>query len=235
MRVIAYYPLHYGAEYLKESILSIRDKVEKIIFLYSPVPTYGHATHLTNPDSEELLRSIAEKYCHVYEWKVISAANEGEHRHIITQFNEVYDLTLAVDADEVWQPDTLRNALDAAYNMPYARYGIDGFLNFWKTFDQVCLDGFRPIRIYKKGQGEYINLKGTVYHFGYCISEELMRYKWGCHGHKSELRRKWIDDVYLSDRKNDLHPVAENLWNVQQFDKTTMPDFLKQHKRYEGL
>ena len=37
MKVSAYYPIHYGKEYLEASIKSIRDHVDEILILYTPI------------------------------------------------------------------------------------------------------------------------------------------------------------------------------------------------------
>lgn len=232
MKVLGYVPLHYGKEFLKESILSYNDLVDKIVILYSKNPSYGHGTSLQCPESEEELKDLVFSTTNKAEWVNISANNEGAHRTTIWNYADGYDLILATDADEVWKTDELERELKSALSRPFARYGINGFLNFWKTFNHVCLDGFVPIRIYKPGGiGEGISY-ATIYHFGYAISEELMRYKWAIHGHKSELRKNWIDGVYLSDKKEDLHPVALGLWNAVSFDKNTLPDSLKAHPKF---
>lgn len=232
MRVIGYYPLHYGKEYLKESILSINDVVEKVIILYTSKPSYGYNAHMICPETEEELKDIVFSTTNKAEWVNITATNEGEHRSQIARFSEGYDLFISTDADEVWNTQELEAALKTAHSQNFRQYGIDGFLNFWKDFSHVCIDGFRPHRIYKpSGQG-VSELKCTIYHFGYCISESLMRYKWAIHGHHSELRKGWIDDVYLKNGLNDLHPVAVGLWNAQHFDKNLLPEILKKHPKW---
>lgn len=232
MKVIAYCPLLYGKEYLKYSIQSYMDLVDKIVILYTEKPSYGYNAHLHCPESEEELKEIAFSTSNKIEWVKVRATNEGEHRWNIARYQEGYDLTLSTDSDEVWNPVELERALIEAKERGFARYGIDGFVNFWKGFNLACYDGFRPIRIYNhNGKGES-EIKATIYHFGYAISEELMRYKWSIHGHYSELKKGWIDNVYLSDGLNDLHPVSNGLWNAVPFDKNTLPDFLKTHPRW---
>ena len=228
-KIISYTPLHYGKEYLKYSILSYMDVVDKIVFLYTEKPSYGHNSHLRCPESEEELKDIVFSTTNKAEWVRINANNEGEHRHKIDRFRLDYDLGVATDYDEVWNTQELERALVEAKARNYARYGIDGFVNFWKDFNNACYDGFRPHRIFNyKGQGE-AEIKATIYHFGYAISEEMMRYKWAIHGHHGELKKGWIDKVYLGTGKEDLHPVSNNLWNAQPFDKNTLPEFMKTH------
>lgn len=235
MKVCAYVPLLYGREYLAASIQSYRDLVEKIFILYTSKPSYGYNSHLECPETEQELKDIVFSTTNKAEWININANNEGDHRGHIQQFSKDFDLTVATDADEVWQPESLENALKQAYDQPFRQYGIDGFLNFWKSFNHVCTDGFRPIRIYKNsGKGE-TEIKATIYHFGYAIPLASMQFKWLIHGHKPELKENWIESVYQSDRMNDLHPVSNDLWNAVPFDKNTMPDFLKSHINYDKV
>jgi len=229
MKVLAYMPIHYGKQFLREAILAIHPHVDKIIIFYTKHPSYGHNAHLTAPETENELRQIAFGASTKIMWSNGSYGFEGHHRSQVWEYSKGYDLILPVDADEVWDSDILRTALDEAITRPEKQFGVDGFVNFWKSFNEVCIDSYRPIRIINpngQGTGE---IKGKVYHFGYCISEKLMRYKWEIHGHKDELIPNWIDEVYLSDRKNDLHPVAHGIWNAEPFDKNTLPEILKIH------
>lgn len=235
MKVCAYIPLLYGKEYLAASIQSYEGLVDKIYVLYTPKPSYGYNAHFACPESEQELKDIVFSTTNKAEWIHVNANNEGAHRGYIAQFERQYDLTVATDYDEVWKPEDLARALQEAYDQPFRRYGIDGFVHFWKSFNKVCYDGFRPVRIYKNnGHGETI-LRSTIYHFGYAISETMMRYKWSIHGHYSELKPNWIEGVYKSDRLEDLHPVSNGLWNAVDFDKNTLPDFLKAHPNFNKV
>jgi len=61
-----------------------------------------------------------------------------------------------------------------------------------------------------------------------------MRYKLDIHGHKSELRPNWLEEKWLNWKEgiSDLHPVSIGLWSTETFDKTTLPEILKQHINY---
>ena len=65
MKTLAYYPVHYGAEYLDASIRSISDQVDKIVILYTTHPSYGHGTSTPCPESEsEAILSFCPKKFH---------------------------------------------------------------------------------------------------------------------------------------------------------------------------
>lgn len=236
MRVLAYYPLHYGKEYLRESILSINDHVEKIVILYSSKPTFGFSTNVDCPESEQELMSIAMAASDKVVWINRSFGTEGEHRSFINTFSQNYDLILAVDADEVWNQESLVDCLNQAMTGEARYTGIAGFRNFWRSFNHVCHDGFCPIRITKvQALNDKQNLiQGVVYHFSCAQSVKIMDYKYLIHGHKDEIRPNWLEVIYKQwkEGQNDLHPVSIGLWNATRFDKETLPEILKSHPNF---
>lgn len=236
MRVLAYIPLHYGKEYLREAIKAIENHVEKIIILYTDKPSYGHGTTLVCPDTREDLINTAVTTSMKVEWMDIKAGTEGEHRNIIFQYGSSYDLILPVDADEVWDEESLVKCLHTAHERPEKRFGVIGHLNFYRSFQTVCRDSFYPIRIIKPGANndDLFILQGKIYHFSYAQRDEVVRYKWSCHGHQNELRPGWLQDKFFGYKEGmtDLHPVAAGIWNPEKFDKNTMPEILKQHPNF---
>jgi hypothetical protein len=238
MKVLAYIPLHYGKEYLSEAIKAIHNHVEKIVILYSSKPSFGHGTTLACPDTREEMYHQAKNTSHKVEWVDIdrSIGGEGAHRELVYQFASGYDLILAVDADEVWNEADLARCLSEAQRSNERYYGILGFVNFYRSFNTICLDHFAPIRITKLSgvANTTKNLHGTVYHFGYAQRDEIMKYKWSCHGHQDELRKDWMSQKYFGyqPEMTDLHPVAIGLWNPSPFDKANLPDILKGHPNY---
>ena len=73
---------------------------------------------------------------------------------------------------------------------------------------------------------------------GYCISDEMMEYKISCHGHRADFERnkKWHEDKWMNYKSGEtkfLHPATEAYWQeAQPFDKTQLPDLLKNHPNY---
>lgn len=240
-RIISYCPILYGAEYLKEAILSIEPYVERIIMLYTPNPSYGFGTTMACPDSESDLKSIALNASPKVEWHRIEAFHEGQHRGLIYRIAEQggYDGILAFDADEIM--GDLTEILPLCQASKKRHIGFGKYLNFWKSFNHACTDGFTPIR--------YINLHNNdangcdivpaiVYHFSTAQRMEIMRYKLEIHGHKSEIRANWLTDIYqrwtpgmIIDK--GLHLVAWDCWpQAIYFDKNTLPLILKEHANF---
>lgn len=241
MKIIGFLSIHYGVEYLRECLSSIVNHVDMVVVAYSKKPSHSFGTNMECPDSEEAIKVIcyeilgdkliwdrAERY-----------TNEASHRNVRYKYSNDYDLILTVDADEVLKEYDIQPALEYAMNGGERYYGIDGYVNFWRSFDFVCYDGFRPIRIenlHRNNNLQNLNCKLTIYHFSTCQSESLMRYKYKVFGHAPEMRLNWLDNIYYSwtpeNQIQDVHPVALNLWNAVSFDKNILPDYLKLHPNF---
>lgn len=239
MRVAAYIPLHYGSEYLDVAIRSIDPCVEKIFIVYSKSPSHSHGTNLQCPDTEYSLKKIAYNASEKVEWHSYDRFDfEGQHRNIGITLAKAkgFDILVTVDSDEVWETEELNKAIKEAYTMDNSHIEIDGFIHFWRSFNHVCRDWFHPVRLLNLNSVNPARgtIRSTIYHFGYAQNEETMRYKLDIHGHKNELRQGWLEDKWLNWKveEGDVHPVSIGLWNPESFDKTELPEILKNHPNY---
>jgi hypothetical protein len=90
---------------------------------------------------------------------------ENEHRNVKYKYTGDYDLVLTVDSDEVYKSDELPASFEYAYWGIERFYGIDGYVNFWRSFDYACYDGFRPIRLenlHRKQNTQNLSLKQST-------------------------------------------------------------------------
>jgi hypothetical protein len=222
---IAYWALHYGREYLRWSVASVAHAVDELHFLYADRPSYGHSTTLVRPpgDDEQHLFDIANGarggkpiFWHQGAW-----ANEGEHRSAI--YSVAQDVgaeqVLVVDADEVWLPGAVELAFEHTGFLPFGGFGLP-FVHFWRSFKWICRDHWTPIRILNVKQPRdrttIMPALPPVLHFGYAQSLATMRYKWSCHGHKSELRPGWFEEKFLPwPPGKDVHPTTIGIWNPE--------------------
>lgn len=237
-KVIAYCPLHYGVEYLDAAIRSVEKFVDRIHIYYTALPSYGFYSSNYPPETEEQLREIALNASSKVHWFRIRARTEGDHRSIIVEDcrGTDYDLILGFDGDEVYEEQDLQQALQAAYDSPSRYFGIDGYVNFWRSFNWACYDGFRPVRITNlHNDAGQQDVKCRIYHFSCAQSEPIMRYKYEIHGHHEEIRPDWLEKVYFGWKEGDqdLHPVAHGIWNPVPFDKDRLPVILKQHPNFD--
>ena len=241
MRVLGFMSILYGKEYLKESLLSVINHVDKMVIAYTYHPSHGVAVKIQCPDSRnEIYNICVEVLGEKLIWnEQITYRAENEHRAVARQYATGYDLILTIDADEVYESSELQTALDYAYNGKSRRYGMKGYLNFWRCFDYVCTDGFRPIRIENlnnHNNDQDLECPLTIYHFSTAQSEIITRYKYQAFGHASELRKNWLQDIFYKWTPampfDDVHCVAFGIWNPVRFDKSNLPDILKQHPNY---
>lgn len=227
---IAYYTLHYGKEYLAWSIRSIQDAVDEIHMLYTKTPSFGHGTSLICPDTEEELRHEAQRFAHKpIHWHVGTWGNEGQHRsEIMTIANQRNaHMILAVDADELWDPETAKSALQRVEDYNAAGYTRVRFVHFWRSLDWVCNDAAMPTRItdtrHLANREWYLDeQKFPVLHFGYAQSEKLMDYKWHIHGHQDELLPGWWQNKFLGwhPGMGDVHPTcSQGFWNPEKIQE----------------
>lgn len=242
MKVLGFSTIHYGKEYLRESLTSIKDHVEAMVISYVHKPSHGFSTYLNCPDKAEEIRAICEDVLGnklIWDEAEFYGA-ENLHREVRYKYSNKFDLILTIDADEVFEPTEINNALNYAYTHHERFYGIKGYLNFWRCFDYICLDGFRPIRIENLNNHNMLQnfeCPLTIYHFSTAQKREIMEYKYSCFGHANEIKPNYLENVFYrwtpENNFGDLHPVSINLWNAVKFDKNKMPDFLKKHPNFD--
>jgi len=239
MKVLGFMTVHYAGAFLREALESVVDHCDKVVIAYSRQPSQGHGTNLSCPDSEGYIFSICES---VLKDKFIwdSAERYGaetEHRAVKYNYSKGFDLVLTIDSDEVYKNPS--EALKYAYNGKAQYYGIDGYINFWKSFNHACYDGYRPVRIENlnvKDGSQDLNCKTVIYHFSTCQPKAIMDYKFGVFGHAHEVRKGWLQNTYYdwTPETKWLHCVSEQIWeNAEPFDKHTLPANLRKHYYFE--
>ena len=242
MKIVGFMPLHYGLEYLRETLLSVKDHVDEFVIIYSPQPSYSHSEGLPCPEKENDLRNAAESVLgSKLIWFAKNFNSEGEHRRTIERVTK-WDMIFSVDADEIWEPGLVEPAIKNAWDNPCERVGVAGecWFHFWRSFNEYNEDGFYPIRFQKrKGKPFHasngIIKSGCIYHMGYAQSPEITKYKISCHGHKDEWKPEWYEKTWLNYKPGDtnLHPTSNDVWKqTKPFDKNLLPDHLKNHKYF---
>lgn len=241
MTRIAYYALHYGCEYLAWSIRSIQDAVDEIHILYAPEPSYGHRTTVSCPETEAQLKEQAHRFStKLIVWHRGTWTNEGAHRTAIVQIaaDRNADTVLAVDADELWDLDTVDEALQTVEQTRGMGSVRVRFAHFWRSFNHVCTDPSMPTRIIDMRHPDPVGYLSPqtwpVFHFGYAQSEATMRYKWQIHGHQPELRSGWLDRfASWKPGDRDVHPTNEaNFWDPKSVEpsmRSKLEELLHDH------
>lgn len=235
---LAYIPLHYGSPYLDAVIRSIDPHVEKILILYTEEPSYGQNRGLKNPDTRKQLYDIAHSASDKIQWVQIQrTGQENHHRQMVFNYAKDYDLIIAVDSDEIF--DDVPAMKEAAMATNCQTVNVDGsrWWHFWRSFNECNRDGFCPTRFHvvKGNPSTEVIHVGKIYHMGYAMPEDLTRYKISVHGHKSILST-WLTNKWLNYKRGVtklLHPDSQDVWiETEPFDKTTLPQILKEHPYY---
>lgn len=242
----AYTPLLYGKDYLGYAIRAVYDLVDEFHILYTPKPTFGHGVHLKPPESEAELKAAAFAFGDPGDkirWHTGDWSGEGQHRSAIEDLSRA-DTLLALDADEVWDPDYLQHCLDYVSRKPARQNLLTGMTHLWRSFGWACRDQMAPCRIVMRnlpdphGINYLPSLDGSAFsvlHFGYAQRPSLTRYKWQVHGHQSELRDGWLDGKFLKwPPGEDVHPTCERTWTPEPLDRSLYPSLLRQHPFYEA-
>lgn len=234
-KAIAYTALHYGREYLPWAIRSVIKDVDEYHVLYSPVGSHSVRTSVPCPETRDELLNIARMEAgdklrwHDGDWRF-----EGQQRDSIYQLTDA-EMILVVDADEVYAPGLAQHLRAQA---PYHthRHVRLPFFHYWRSLKRVIRhDPAFPIRMILPylQQGEttfqippWLKEDFCVHHFGYAQSAEIVGYKMQIHGHIAELRQRWFEDIFLTNRQTDCHPVGSEWWNPEACD---VPHFMTNH------
>lgn len=229
MKIIAYYILHYGIEWLSWSVGSVVKHVDEIHLFYTPTPSHGHGTNTLCPETRMQLLNTVETLNKVYGklfWHDTKGfPHEGLQRHnaVDTCVANGADIVLVVDADELWDSDVLERALSYAVSDTMHREYRIGMRHFWRSLQWVCDDQAMPTRIIKPTSGTTPQITGymgdaigKVFHMGYAQSPRIIEYKQSIHGHKAEWRKNWFCEKFMpwspENPFGDVHPTNEDYW-----------------------
>lgn len=240
MIVVAYSALLYGADFLNHAIRSIIDDVDSYVVLYSAIGSHGHRSDAICPDTRETLYDIALNAAgDKLRWFDGTWSHEGAQRDNIFSIVPEADVIVVLDADEVWSPGLLKDALRETYHLGIRDIRIP-FTHYWRSLKQAILhDPAFPVRlIYPKNASGAETFTPhsflaqpyrTINHYGYAQRSEIVRYKLETHGHRSEIRRdcNWFEDIFMNvERKTDLHLVGSDYWSWEEIE---IPGFMKDH------
>ena len=237
--------LHYGSEYLEAAIKSIDPFVDRINILYGEVPSHqAPVIGAVCPDNRVQLHDIALNASNKVKWFEVNPKGkrqlyqEAEHLAKAFEYADDCDMMLRLDSDEVWDQDSLQNCISQAAGMDSRYIGVCAMTTLWRSFNYATYDRWAPIRIHnmKSKNKRSINIDGTIYHFGYAINENTMKYKLGIHGHKSEFPPGWLNRWLTWTPETvgaNWHPNTDAYWHtIDPFDKHILPKFMHTHKYF---
>jgi hypothetical protein len=244
MRVHSLTILHYGKDYLSYALRSVYHSVDQLHVFYTSTPSHGHSTNVPPIETKEELMSAAYAYDpddKVKWYDMAGVTQEGQQRDMALKTVEAAgaEIVVVVDCDEVW-PTELVNKAVGEIKYYRARYYLVNMIHCWRSFNWAICDNGWPVRLIDLKQDNhtaYIDQNvGRVFHFGYAITNRVMRYKWQIHGHKGELRPNWFNDKWSRwPPPDNCHPTngrneaGEPFWTPRMFDKLKLPEFMRDH------
>lgn len=226
---LGFMTLHYGKPYIKYALHSIVPHVDKMVILYTNKPSQSYMTDWTCPDNREDLQNEIKEFEGKVEWIDGSWNHEIEHLEAIKPHTDGYEWLVRIDADEYW--NDIDHHIKNAERTRSKDYRVE-MIHFWKNFSRVCTDQSWPFRItnLREGREGMAWSEGKpMYHFSYVQPKEYILYKMQVSGHKPEFKPHWFEQKYLTNAQNDVHPVINDFWNAQDFDKNTLPEIMHQH------
>lgn len=241
MKVVSYTITHYGADYIGYALRSVIDQVDLAYVIYTPHPSHGHQTATRPPETKEQIWQATEIGSDkIRRYEMSGLLYEGPQRdHAVGLCKAAgAEMILVVDCDEIWGQETLSAALYYAWHENRARNWLVNMTHLWRSFNFACRDEGWPVRIidlrHTDGIGYIPKEFGEIWHFGYAVRDEIMRYKWQIHGHKQELRPDWLETRWSAwPPPADCHPTNERgFWNPEPFDREKLPGFMREHPFY---
>lgn len=244
-KVLAYIPLHYGADYLKYAIQSVYPVVDEILILYTSIPSHGHSTVMLCPDTMERLQS--EAYIVDPDSKIVwnngIYSREGIHRDTAFDYAKTkgFNIVIALDSDEVWNTQYLQELIKEVYDRKSEKCLI-WMRHLWRSFNYICNDPMRQERIYYIGPDKTGLIYASqpvnqVWHFGYARELHQVEYKISIHGHSGEWllpKQRWFEEKYKPfPPVQDVHPTCRDTWNPVPFDRYELPELMRDHPWFE--
>lgn len=234
-KIVAYTALLYGKDYLASAIRSVIDAVDEYHVLYTPVGSHGHRTNVPCPETRDELYEIARQAAgNKFNWHEGEWGWEGQQRDAIHQIVPDADVVLVVDADEIYEDGLAFEAVHFAQIANAKRIRLP-FWHLWRSFQRGFMhDPAFPERvIVPRATGATITMPTDkhVWHGGYAQNSATVRYKLETHGHKAEFRRdcNWFNDIFMTNRQVDCHPVGSDAWTCEDMDLTKLPTVLENH------
>lgn len=249
LNIQSYTVVHYGVDYIAWALRSILPFVEQAHVFYTPHSTHNFQSKIKPPETRDQILKEASRFEYAYNHKLrwhdtLGFRYEGEQRDYAVQVCKEAgaDIVIVIDVDEIWDVFVLEQALEIV-KAGNTRNWLINFTHLWRSFNYACKDNNWPVRFIDLRQepdsqsvGYIPNDLGEIYHFGYAVTDKIMVYKWKIHGHKNELRSIWFEEKWNNwiPGIEDVHPTnARNWWFPKSFDKTRLPEYMKEHPFYE--
>lgn len=246
MKTLAYIPLLYGKDYIQYAIRSVYSEVDAILILYTDKPSHGTGTGLPCPDTRDELIELcaAVDPNNKIIWMTGNWNLEGQQRNEAHYYAKKhgYDILVAVDADEIWKTEMLRELIQLTFDRKASKCLV-WMRHLWRSFNYICDDQMRQERIYymrddKKDLIYAPQPINQVWHFGYAQDLKTVEYKISIHGHSAEWilpKERWFTERYCVFPPAEgvyVHPACADVWFPAEFNKEQLPEIMREHPYY---
>ncbi len=223
----AVYCLYDDHEYLAVSLESVKNSLQKVLFLMSDVPWNGSPSD--NSKTKEVVKCLCDKHEH---FQLIEGhwENEIDQRNFgLTYFSELgVDYCFIIDSDEIYHPEefdrikmvALMNPQSVAFHVEWNTYWTKQYFKIWpreeyrplvcvKT-NSFCFNSIRHGTTAVERHGSVVTPKGEgyncaiiasktalCYHLSYARNDDYMRRKLETNSHAKEFIKDWYEKVWL--------------------------------------
>lgn len=239
MKLYAVVPIHYGSDYLQWAIRSVYDVAYEIGVFIMRCPWQDVATLIPRLENDDEIERIARSYDpenKIYVERLLGFHfQEDQWIHLTTRAQtQGAEWVLRLPPDEVWPRETLD------FYLEYADFYKSSVIkvprrHFWRSFQWSCSDNFRADRFIRCNGGgearEGPEMRENLWHFGYARKPYDILYRTMLKWYQSGWRNGWFEGTFLQfpNRKADLHPFAEGIWNATAYDPKRFPAMMEDH------
>ncbi len=253
MKFGAVYCLYEDYEFLEMSLSSIKDKLDKIIFLVSDIPWNGKPSN--NNDLLEKLNCLCKKNSN-FELIKDHWANEVDQRNFALKYfyKNNFDYCFIIDSDEIYHDYHFENIKSFILKNPNISAFHIEWNTYWKKQYYVVYprETFTPVIAVKVDSFQFTHIRQGItsilrtesfvfntkeryngilipnnlaicFHLSYARTNERIERKLETSTHTKEFYKNWYDDVWLKWK-----PENKNLHPVtpSQYKQAIQENFL---------
>jgi len=196
--------------FIPKYIQAMQDRVDEIVVLNSLVPWQGEVETLDNTAAiaESLGATVIS-----YDW-----ATEQDQRNAGQEYLADYDWIIVMDPDEFMLEEDWFDFMHFLQDADQDAYVCSEQFTYWKKGfvihppeDYKQIIAVRPnVRFIDKRVVDtaWGYAPVPLHHFSWARTNEETLRKISHYAHAHELDPRWYEDVWLSERTTDLHPLS---------------------------
>ena len=247
-RIAALYCVYNDDVWLRYSVRSIYDHVERIYFLVNDRPWAG-----SELDGGTTVRSIAALPDPEGKLNLIQQSwpDEIAQRNFSLALAQVdgFEYALVVDADEIYDGPELSAMIEYAIARPEIDCWHSQLHTYWKSLRYVIdpPENHHPAMLIKLGEVAFVETRnplgtkhelippsiGMCHHMSYARTDELIRRKTASFSHAHQMQSGWFENIWKKwdaarDMQN-LHPTIPTQYaRAREQKPSALPSVLRE-------